>query len=608
MNLTPSKTEALSEDSRTPRRTPRFLALADLLQRAWTTLRRFPFVLASALAAAAITHRWIDLEMNGADVGEHFIPLLLTCMLGIPLFFAIRMMGEARGWSTARRNYAALAGLVALTIYYTVLPFPLHNADGYRFVLLLAALHLWIAFAPFVGRRASENGFWQYNRLLFQRFVVAALYSGVLFTGLSLALAACDALLGLDVDEETYFQLFVWIGFLYNTWFFLAGVPQDVRGLDEMREYPSGLRIFTQYVLIPLVAVYLAILYAYLGKIIWQWELPEGWVGYPIIGVSIAGMLALLLVHPLRESEEHTWIARYSRLFYWALFPLMGLVAVAIWTRIGEYGITEKRYLLVVAAAWLFAIAAFFTLSKAGSIRTIPISLCAVTLLAAVGPLSATAVSRRSQVGRLREILIVSEVMEDGRIRETHPDVSFEQEREISAIVQYLYDLHGLDVIRDWYPEPSKLFEQPTANAAVEAMGLEYRTRWETGKTLSVSFAAPDPIPVEGFDYMYEVQTNRSGSVRLGEAAVGTLTLRLTGTRLELVDSTDPEARLTIDLAPTLEGLWEEGARGWRETPLQVRNENARYRVTVYITGVNAEVGDSLSLQHLTAKVLVGTR
>lgn len=570
---------------------------------------RFPFVLVSALAAAIVTHRWIDLEMAGTRGGEQLPPLLLTFMLGIPLLFAIRMTGEARGWSTARRNYAALAGLVALTIYYVLLPFPLQNAEGYRFVLLLAALHLWVAFAPFSGRRASQNGFWQYNRLLFQRFVVATLYSGVLFTGLSLALAACDALLGLDVDEETYFQLFVWIGFVYNTWFFLAGVPRDLKRLDDLREYPNSLRIFTQYVLIPLAAVYLVILYAYLGKILVQWELPEGWVGYPIIGVSIVGMLALLLVHPLRESEEYTWIARYSGLFYWALFPLMGLVAVAIWTRIAEYGITEKRYLLVVAAAWLFAIAVFFTLSRGDSIRIIPISLCAVTLLAAVGPLSATAVSRRSQVDRLREILIASEVMEDGRISEAHPDVSFEQEREISAIVQYLHDQHGLHLIRDWYAEPAKLSERPTVNNAVEAMGVVYRSRWETGKTLSVSIAAPDPLPVEGFDYLYEVfKPSRSDSVRLGETVDGSLTLSLIGTRLRLADSTDPEVGLIIDLAPALEGLREKSFRGRRDIPLQITDENERYRMTVYITSVNAEVGDSLSLRELALKVLIGRR
>lgn len=608
MNSGDSLRDDASEGTREPRLSGRFRSLAELTRKASSAARRFPLVLASATAAAAVAHLFFESDFNRRAGHEALLPVLLTCMLGIPLFFALRLTGESRGWTGRRRTFSVLAGVAALVLYYMLLPFPPRNADGYRFILLLAALHLWVSFAPFTAPGAGENGFWQYNRLLFQRFVIAVLYSGVLFIGLSLALGACDALLGLDVDEETYLQLFLWISFLYNTWFFLGGVPSDLGRLRDLQEYPTGMRIFTEYVLIPLVVVYLVILYAYLVKIILQWELPKGWVGYPIIGVAVTGMLALLLVHPLRESEEHGWIARYSRYFHWTLFPLIALLGVSIWTRIEQYGVTEKRYLLVAGGIWLLAIAVLFSLKRSVSIRIIPVSLCLVTIVSAVGPVSATVVSRRNQLDRLRDLLVAAAILDDGRIRESHPDVGLEREREISAILTYLYDLHGLEMIRDWYAGEERMPDPLTPRVAAESMGVEYRARWERTDWLSVSLPAPNPIPLANFDYLFEIEGGRSGPAREGRASEHGFTLRLAGTRLDLLDAADPEGVLGLDLAPALETLRQEGAAGWREEPLAVSGENDRYRVTAYITGVRADLEDSIDVRRLTAQVLVGMK
>jgi hypothetical protein len=53
-----------------------------------------------------------------------------------------------------------------------------------------------------------------------------------------------------------------------------------------------------------------------------------------ILALAVAGILALLLIHPLRQSPENTWMRTFVRWFYRALLPLLGLLAVAIGTRI----------------------------------------------------------------------------------------------------------------------------------------------------------------------------------------------------------------------------------------------------------------------------------
>jgi len=61
---------------------------------------------------------------------------------------------------------------------------------------------------------------------------------------------------------------------LFNLWVFLAGVPRDFVALKQEGPYPRGLTVFTQFVMLPLVALYLSILSAYLLRIVVRWELP----------------------------------------------------------------------------------------------------------------------------------------------------------------------------------------------------------------------------------------------------------------------------------------------------------------------------------------------
>ena len=60
-----------------------------------------------------------------------------------------------------------------------------------------------------------------------------------------------------DDSAEAYGRLDLMLLFVFNTWFFLAGVPGDFAALDESREFPRGIRVFAQYILAPLVGVYL---------------------------------------------------------------------------------------------------------------------------------------------------------------------------------------------------------------------------------------------------------------------------------------------------------------------------------------------------------------
>ncbi len=587
----------------------RFASVVALAKRAWLTFRRFPFVILSAIAAAVVFHHLANLEFEADRGADAFWPFLLAFVLGIPLFFALRMLGESRNWSRRWQLGAALFGLAALALYYLSLPVPLKGADAFRFFVLAAAVHLWVAFAPFMRRAGGEEAFWQYNRVLFLRFALAALYSSVLYVGLTLAIATMDALLELDFAGEIYLKLWIWIALVYNTWFFVAGIPRDVRELEHERDYPTGLRIFTQYVLIPLVVTYMAILYVYLVKIVIEWDLPKGWVGYPVIGLSITGVLALLLVHPIRERAESAWMATYSKFFFWALFPLIGLLAVAIGTRIADYGITERRYLVVVASAWLFGIALYYSIKGSRDIRLIPVSLCLVSLLSAMGPWGAVAVSWRSQTARLRELLVSNEVLTDGRLESSAKVIDFDAEKEISSIIKYLSDTHGLDRLRDWYADARMLPDDIDHELAMREMGLEYRRAWEDAAGFSVDVQPPNPLAVAGYEHFYRIfEHSEDGPVTFNVALDSTTRLAIEGTSLYLSHVARPADRLTAELGPMIQDLREHGEEA-DASDATLFAESALFRMLVYLTAASGSIeGDSIRLDRLNAIVLVDVK
>lgn len=418
------------------------------------------------------------IEQDGQINDEYYVKIMMTCLIGLPLLLAACLFAET--WQSPKAinpdahneashtKVAAVAqlgaitwlwqglGLILLAIYYFSLPEPPY-LDRYaeiimtRFVLLFLSVHFLVAIVPYL-KQGSVNGFWQYNQILFTRILTAFSYSVVLFIGLMVALLAIDNLFDVNINEKNYMRLFVCIAGLFNTFFFLAGVPQNFSALDQDNSYPFGLKVFTQYVLIPLVTIYLAILYAYIVKILLEWQLPVGWVSYLVLCFSVVGILAILLVYPIRHQAENTWIRSYRSFFFLALVPLIVLLYIAIMRRILDYGFTENRYFVFVMAAWLAGITIYFNVSKSRNIKILPLSLCLITLLSSFGPWGAFSVSKRSQQTRLSNLLQANNMLSPAKIAiPASKTVSDTTQNQISEILRYLYSKHGSQAVQPYF-------------------------------------------------------------------------------------------------------------------------------------------------------------
>jgi hypothetical protein len=489
------------------------------------TSARFPLPLISAVAGT--TAALILMDHEGPARPTLLWSVLFCGILGIPLLTGTSLFVEKSksnpsvGWSI---NIAALLLLVA---YACIIPPDLSQEPAMhaiRFLLLAFATHLFAAFGPFMTGN-GVNGFWQYNKTLFLRILVAALFAHVVFAGLAFALAALDNLFGMQIPGKRYGELWVLAVGLFATWYFLAGIPRNLDECDTSTDYPKGLKVLAQYILLPIVLVYLVILYAYIGKILISWDWPQGWVSKLILGFSGTGILSLLLLYPVSRQTENVWIRSVTRWFYVVLIPVVAMLFFAVWRRVSEYGITEGRYLAIALGAWLVIVILYFLFLPRKNIKFIPVSLCLGTLLVVFGPWSAFTVSEKSQVSRLEALLQKHAILVDGKIQKSGGNIPSADTREVSAVLTYLHDMHGYESIQPWFKDP--LREDPTtpgarykeAAAVTAIMGIEYtRAREEYGGVIILTADKDRTVEIRGYSSLLRAQyvhTGKTGPAHL---------------------------------------------------------------------------------------------
>src|SRR5262249_28904583 len=153
---------------------------------------------------------------------------------------------------------------------------------------------------------------------------------------------------------------------------------------------------------------------------------PSGLIGWLVSVEATAGVLALLLVHPVRDQAGNLWTRTFSRGFYLALLPSIAMLAVSIAKRVGQYGITEDRYFVIVLTAWLAAISLMFILRRDADIRVVPLTLAMLAAITLGGPWGPYRVSLRSQRAHLIRVLEANGLWHEGKLSGTDRAVPFE--------------------------------------------------------------------------------------------------------------------------------------------------------------------------------------
>lgn len=578
-------------------------ALKSIKEKAYATAIRFPLpLLIAAIAACCLI--WI-IDSNIKDLYYYnVLHLVITLSLALPAYTGLCFFAE-RGKHPLSLQLLGQIILLGLGIwYYHSLPVLFSEKEAAKYVILSLSMHLWVAFAPFVRYREIQ-GFWQYNRSLFIRFLTAALYSGVMFGGLSLAILAVDQLFEVRIDEDNYARLWILIATIFNTWFFLSDLPEELDELNNSTDYPNGLRLFTQFVLLPLVTIYLSILYVYMLKIMLTANWPKGWVAYLVIGFSTAGILALLLVWPLQSNDRFKWIKVYVKYFFMALFPLIIMLGFAIYIRVRDYGITENRYFIIVLALWLFGNALYFLLSTIKNIKVIPMSLFFVALLSGFGSWNAFTVSKESQSKRLLKYASQYGMLDNGKMIPLEKGIVIPDSVlvEMSSIVDYLISSHGNEAISklvtinvDSLNLKSGRYD--LTRKVMAQLNLKYLNGYESGidqlKDFNLAFNnEQEPLKVDGFSFYKSCNYysgNKDFEQELPLDSLNKLRLSFDENNLVLSCKLNDEAPIEFRMDAFVEKLFTEYSTsnyGVLKEDMTIYFENDKFRCKVIFISIS---------------------
>lgn len=352
-----------------------------------TVVCRHPLelLLLLALTVMLIVCLEIDEDPNG--------PRMLVLGWGALLLLVVNRLAGRSVW---RRIYwVAWAPLVPLFLW-PGLPEWVESAQAVITFAILTPLALLAC------RRAVANERFVADALVYLRSAVLAMLFAYVAYGLFEAILWSAAYI-------FGFSHARWVAHLSADLFFvtqLLAVPTlFMMMLDRWDGARFGssriLEVLLNWIFTPAVAIYAAILYLYLLKILFTWTLPEGGVAYLVFGFTITALLVKALRLPLEKRTLDWFYDRFSLL----ALPLVALFWVGVARRVGEYGLTVSRiYLLLCGGLMTFCILLFLS-RRAG--RYLWVVLAAIVAFAAVAYIPALEPERaalRSQTRRVERI------------------------------------------------------------------------------------------------------------------------------------------------------------------------------------------------------------
>ena len=465
------------------------------------------------MAAAAIT--LVEYSAMTEKEEQLLFRILFTSALGISLLFAFNMMSQRFG----KRLLFEMVGLLILLGFFFILPSDKEKLNVvYAFIIFgsFVLSHLFVSFAPFF-KSNNESSFWAYNKSLFIGMIQTGIFTLVLIIGVLSAVAAVENLFSIRMPKNIYAELTILLGIVGSTIIFLLF---QQGGLDHMKAespYPVVLKFFTQYILIPLLLVYGTILYLYTIKIIILFELPKGWISFMVLAYSVFGILALLLVYPLKKDNSKSWVFVFQKVFFYSLIPLIILLFFAIQTRLLDYGFTEPRYFVFVAAIWLTGIVLYYIFIPNNSIKWIPISLFIVVLFSLFIPyFNVFSVSVRSQEKDLQRILIENKLLVNGKI-DFKKEVADSVVNNIEDKFEFLSERFEYQTLKSYLSEDlQKSFKNKTV-WSVEGLFLNLKTTNATHQSyynFTLNYNVPF-MDVSSYDFVIPFNQIQKGNVTI---------------------------------------------------------------------------------------------
>lgn len=449
-----------------------------------SSIRRFPLTALAALMTCIFLISIVELKKEPTLLIQR---LTMIFALSIPITLSAKLAWEKKKDNNLLFYY--LVSIIFIIFYFFVF---LKNTDYIsisRFVGTNLIFYLMFLFIPYFFKRKN---FEMYSIKILGAFFITAIYTVVLFAGLSAILFTIDKLLGIRIDPELYIETWFVCVFIFAVNYFLSLVPKiEITFTKEV--FPKAFNILLNYIVIPLLSVYTTILYIYFFKILITQNWPKGLVSHLVLWYSFITILVVFFTYPIKEDIK---VSNYfAKIITKIILPLIIMMFVSMGIRINAYGVTEPRYYVIVAGIWVLCVFLYWNISKIKINTIIPLSFVLTIFIALFTPISSFNISRYSQTKRFENLLVKNNMLKEGKIQK-NPNISQDDKSKISSIVLYFENRQGLDKLK-YLPNNFNISQMN------EVFGFNLEDRY-IPRFSNFYFRTPinSSIDIKGYDYL----------------------------------------------------------------------------------------------------------
>jgi len=522
------------------------------------SLNRFPLtaIFSFILLVLAITYN--ELNMRG-NYDQQVSLMRFIKIAGLGTLLSVSLKHLAESLFPKKNSLIIMVPLlfVLLLIYYIFYTKSTTMIGDIRFA---ATLFFSVVCVFFTAKLKDQQHYEVYVIKVFGGAFMTALYSGVMYFGISAIIFTINALFDAKIDSKYYFYSFLIVTLIFGVLMLLSKLPLK----DEAFEgylYSKGLKVLLLYIVIPLITIYTAILYIYFAKILITQTWPRGIVSNLVLWYAALCAAVIFFITPILEEKP---IAKLFRVWFpRLLIPILAMMFVSIGKRINQYGFTESRYYIVLLGIWILIVTLYFVLSKTLRNIFLPLSLALFVFISVYGPLSAFSISSMSQNSRLTALLEKNSMIQNGLVIPS-ATVSKSDKENISSIV-YFFDNRDISKIK--YLEDG--FDMTKFE---KTFGFNATENYFPAQQYVYLYAQPGntSIDIKGYDYSLTLSSDNQ-SIKINENATITYDIN----KKNIIVKSGNELLLEADITDQLKSLVE--------TYSQDSKGNATYDQTTFI-------------------------
>ena len=386
-----------------------FTAIKKYPSQISTAFKRFPLAVAFAIFTT-IAFIYVFESYGSINYSKLTYWLFIYPITATMIALTISLVQESR------KKFSFLPHIIAGTIWLAisialVLYFPKNSNDigrtyvGTTYLFIYTTAFLSIFVAPFFKQK-DENGFWVFLMKNAKAAVVATAISVVLLVAIDGLLFGFFNLFDIKVSARPFVYSAIISSCTIFPILFFSGIPSIDESLQETPALNKFQTSTNKFIFLPVVSLYILLLYAYIAKIIIQWEMPKGMVSYLVSASMMLMLLRVTLTLPERINPKPSFEKKLLKILPTACIPLVILMSVGIMRRISDYGISEDRYYITAINIFYYAIIAILLIDKIKcKSKYIAIVFCSMFFIATNGPLSAINVTHRIWMGSIKDAL-----------------------------------------------------------------------------------------------------------------------------------------------------------------------------------------------------------